>query len=258
MNIFEKELRDYNQFPTDALDVDWIPFDSQERFDECLKNWPDSIHLQNYLKNPIKYKLNKYGFRTSSDFSSEKSGNVFLGCSHTFGIGHHLENTWSYILSQKIGGEFYNISEPSSGVMTQYRLLKYFDKRLNFKNVFHFLPEECWERYEYPIQDGNDTRFVILQMDIGDSHSKTYKNWISDVILNEKFYKFNNMVYIDAIKNICKENGANYYLITKGYRNVIDPYHKTMTPARDIEHYYVEEQQKIAESFYKKYKPNLI
>ena len=40
----------------------------------------------------IEYKLNNEGFRTPDDFNSMDEGNIFLGCSHTFGVGLPIEN----------------------------------------------------------------------------------------------------------------------------------------------------------------------
>lgn len=227
----------------------WHPSDTEDRFIDNIKKYPNSKHIQNYIDNPIKYEYNNYGFRTPDDFNFKKPGNVFLGCSHTFGIGHYLENTWSYKLSQKIGGGFYNISEPGSGIMTQYRYLKYFSDKIDFKNVFHFMPTECWARYEYYL-DGN---FDFLHTMPDNPHMKKYGNFIVDVLYNENQFSHNVFVHIDAIKNICKEYGANYYIVTDSYLKKIDAYTNTLTPARDIEHYYVEDQENIYKQFYEKY-----
>jgi len=36
----------------------WFPYDTKELFNENIKKYSDSIHLNNFLKNPIEYKLN--------------------------------------------------------------------------------------------------------------------------------------------------------------------------------------------------------
>ena len=102
----------------------WIPSDDKDRFFNQLKITPEDPNLLYYKNNPIEYKFNNCGFRTPDDFNTIDEGNIFLGCSHTFGIGHHLENTWSYKLNQIIGGKFWNLSIGGTGVMTAYRLLK--------------------------------------------------------------------------------------------------------------------------------------
>ena len=102
---YKKWFLENPQFPQNrkpnTIDL-WHPADTETLFKQNLEKYPDSVHLQNYLKNPITYSYNNYGFRTRDDFNLNEEGNVFLGCSHTFGIGHHLEDTWVYKLSEKI------------------------------------------------------------------------------------------------------------------------------------------------------------
>jgi len=254
MNVFDKyffnKLLNFEHEVT-PVSLNYFNSDGKPRFLRNLQKFPNSIHLLNYKKNPIEYKLNNYGFRTPDNFTLNGEGNIFLGCSHTFGIGHYLENTWSYKLSKKVGGKFYNISEPGCGVMTQYRYLKEFATKLKFKNVFHFLPDECFGRYEYPF---NDEHFKSFYMDPNEVHLEKYKNWLSDVLTVSKFRMSNNMVYIDAIKSICNDNDVDYYLITKSFLNKnIDIYDPNRIPARDVEHYYVDEQESIYNEFLNQY-----
>ena len=101
------------------------------------------------MENPIEYKLNNEKFRTPDDFNLIDEGNVYLGCSHTFGIGLHLENVWSYKLNQKIGGKFWNLSVAGTGVVSHYRILKGYYKELKIKNIFHFAPK--YPRFEFII-----------------------------------------------------------------------------------------------------------
>ena len=129
----------------------FIETDSLEQWEKTLKKYPDNPSVQYYLNNPIEYKLNNRGFRTPDNFNSKDIGNVFLGCSHTFGIGHHLENTWSYKLNNIIGGKFWNLSVGGTGVTSHFRLLLGYYKELNIKNIFHFAPK--YPRYEF-IENG--------------------------------------------------------------------------------------------------------
>jgi len=249
---YKKWFLENPQFPKhrkpNTIDL-WHTADTQELFKQNLEKYPDSIHLQNYLKNPITYSYNNYGFRTPDDFNLEGDGNVFLGCSHTFGIGHYLEDTWSYKLSKKIDGKNYNISEPGSGIMTQYRYLNYFKDKIKFKNVFHYLPNEDWGRYEII----NDDMFMGI---FPDEYKSSY---LVDVLYNDKFIHMVNYVYIDAIRYMLNEMGCNYYLLTNSFLLLgeINPYHKTLIPARDLMHYYTLDQAEICNIFYYKYKNNM-
>ena len=116
-------LSDGNFLPNKTYD--FIPMDTAERFKtNCLEN-ENNLSLYYYKINPIEYKLNNCGFRTNDDFDLENEGNIFLGCSHSFGIGHHLENIWSYKLSKVIGDKFWNLSLPGTGVTSHFRILLY-------------------------------------------------------------------------------------------------------------------------------------
>lgn len=227
----------------------WLPTDSEDRFLNLLKEHPNSKHLNNYLKNPISYQYNDYGFRTSDSFNTKDLGNIFLGCSHTFGVGHHLENVWSYKLSNFIGNKFFNIAEPGSGIMTQYRHLLYFIDKLNVKNVFHYLPDEDWYRYEYVKKDETFGRVVHEQL----------SPYLIDTFFNEKQIHLLNYVYIEAIRQLLNSRGIKYFLYTNSYASVenMNPYHKEWTPARDLIHYYVEEQDELYKIFKHKYENNL-
>jgi len=216
----------YNR-PTNDIEY-WHISDTDVLFEYNKKKYSNSPHIKNYIDNPIEYRYNNYGMRTNDEFSLEGDGNVFLGCSHTFGIGHYLENTWSYKLHKKIGGKFYNISEPGSGIDIQYEYLKYFKNKIKFKNLFHFFPDECFVRF--------DERIV--------SHFPNY-----DELKNVVY------MYFNFINNLCDEIGVNYYLITKSFHDVanINPFHENLTPARDLRHYYVEEHDEIVDLFYTKF-----
>jgi hypothetical protein len=229
----------------------WHLADTKELFEENLKKYPTSSHLLNYQQNPITYEYNNYGFRTSDDFTLDGDGNIFLGCSHTFGIGHYLKNIWSHKLSKMIGGKFYNIAEPGSGIYTQYRYLNYFKDKIKFKNVFHFLPDECWLRYEF-INSNND---FILPFHSPDGVKPPLDSEMLDMLYSDKQLHLNNYAYIDAIRSILNNLGVNYYLVTKSLLDIwnINPHHETLIPARDLMHYYVEDHSELADIFYYKY-----
>jgi hypothetical protein len=102
---------------------EYIPTDSKEFWDRHIISELDKPSIQYYELNPIEYKLNNAGFRTPDDFNSYDEGDVYLGCSHTFGIGHHLENVWSYKLSKILGRKFWNLGIGGTGTDTHFRLL---------------------------------------------------------------------------------------------------------------------------------------
>ena len=88
----------------------WFGTDFKELFEKNYKKYPNDESLKYYQENPIEYISNNYGFRTTDDFNDTDEGNVFLGCSFTFGLGLHLEDTWAYKVNKTIGGKFWNLS----------------------------------------------------------------------------------------------------------------------------------------------------
>ena len=72
--------------------------DSKEFFDEQLEENPNDKVFLWYKDNPIKYKINKDGFRLPYDTIKEE-GNDGLGCSFTFGVGLHYDKTWALLIT---------------------------------------------------------------------------------------------------------------------------------------------------------------
>jgi len=223
----------------------WIPSDSENRFKDSFKHFPKDPNLLYYIENPIEYKLNNYGFRTSDDFNSIDEGNIFLGCSHTFGIGHHLENTWSYKLNKIVGGKFWNLGISGTGVMTHYRLLLGFCKELKIKNIFHYAPK--YPRFEF-IMNGEPTNLLINLYER--SWDKQFGTFVRECLFDEEQTNFTYNSYIYAIKGLANELGVNYYLLDWKPENLdLDG----SLRARDLYHYSVKQQHFIYQEFLKLY-----
>ncbi len=232
--------------------------------------------IEHYKKNPIEYKLNNYGFRTYDDFE-KKQGNVFLGCSYTFGTGHHLENTWSYKLHQKIGGDlkFWNLSCGGSGIDFAFRMLYSYKNLIDIKNVFLFIPFP--NRFEHPIKFNKhkQTSFKIFNAPYYEvtptfNTAELYRNGFRDIEhrkeMQDKIYALTinehiEMSYVKnffAIQQVCKELGANFYSINGVHdelRNIKQD--NTLVPnmARDI-HPSVSYQNTVLKLFYDAYTNN--
>lgn len=230
-----------------SSNYEWIPMDTLELFYNNLKKYPDNKTLRHYLENPIDYSLNNYGFRSPDDFNLDGEGNVFLGCSHTFGIGHYLENTWSYKLNEKIGGKFWNLSIPGTGVMTHYRILNEVRNDIKIKNIFHYVPR--YLRYEFFI-DHKPMAFAIA------ADSKEVKDMFGEFyetsLINDDQYNFTYDSYIMAIKGLANEIGCDYY----HYSNEYFPHSKDVgvLAARDLVHLNVPNQNHLYLEFLKLYK----
>lgn len=194
--------------PYNVFEHDWYPTDSEQTFLNNLKKDPNNKTLNYYLENPIKYVLNKDYFRTSSELDSGKKGNVFLGCSHTFGVGLHLEDTWAYKVNQSIGGEFYNLGIPGGSIQNIFINFVHHISKINIENVFVYIPHPY--RYIEFIEDilvNTVNISSILDTTTAKHLSKTsLANYISIEYCYMIYYGF-----LNAIENLCRKYEINCY-----------------------------------------------
>lgn len=245
---YRNELSELNYRPNTIHD--FIPTDSEERFKASLKTQNNNVSLQYYLLNPIKYELNNCGFRTPDDFNSDDWGNVYIGCSHTFGIGHHLENTWCYKLNNIVGGKFWNMGLPATGVTSHFRILFGYYKELNIKNIFHYAPQ--YSRYEF-IENGTPTNYIIA--DYKEGWKQNFGDLMSKSLLTIEQCKMNWFSYTYAIRGLASEIGCNYYVIqgdTGGHTS-----DDSSLQARDLIHHNTSYHHKIYKEFLKLYDETL-
>ena len=230
----------------------WIPADNSGFFYSNLKEYPNNKTLNYYLNNPIEYKLNNEGFRTPDNFHINEWGNVFLGCSHTFGIGHHLENVWSYKLNQYVGGKFWNLGISGTGAMTHFRLLLQFHTKFKIKNIFHYAPK-LYPRYEFII-NGTPTSFMLSTIYSNYDIKKNIKNFgnlYETSLTNPDQIDIMHQTHILACKGIAEQIGCNYYVIDDE-RTPPNPMEDDGSlGARDLTHYSVKIQQSICDDFIK-------
>lgn len=106
----------------------WMPSDKEQRWTENLSNPSMRRRLEGagWTRDSISYRYNNHGFRSDDDFhpSAPSPGVMYLGCSVTEGIGLNIEDTWAHRMHRGLGGTFYNMGQYSTGIETQYRLLR--------------------------------------------------------------------------------------------------------------------------------------
>ena len=102
-------------------------YDNESRFKASMKDEPNDWY---YRDNPITYNRNRLGHRCKN-IEDIDLNNYFLttGCSNTEGIGLHLEDTYSYILSKTLNCDYYNLGLGGSGIdILFYNLLTWLSK----------------------------------------------------------------------------------------------------------------------------------
>lgn len=193
--------------------TEWIAMDYEFTFEENLKNYPE--YLEYYIKNPIYYRVNKQYFRSSFNFKSDKSKkvNLFLGCSHTFGIGLHWEHTWPYLLSKHIEGDIINLGIPGGGIEATYITLKKYIDYYDVQNIFHLQP--IYARY-LVFDENKLNTFLPHHIDKEGDPLGFARKYYNIEYFKELFYDPDYMVYshlhnLDAIKYTASKNNIPYF-----------------------------------------------
>jgi hypothetical protein len=101
--------------------------DNEELYHKNLKLQPDDWY---YRTHSLSYVRNSNGHRCKEISDIDLNNYIlFIGCSHTEGIGLELENTYSYLLSKKLGCDYYNLALGGTGIdVINYNIVTWFSK----------------------------------------------------------------------------------------------------------------------------------
>lgn len=88
--------------------------DTEEKYQNNLRLFPDDWY---YRTAEITYNYNSLGHRCK-DFREIDLDNyiLFAGCSTTEGLGLEIEKTYPYMIANKLGYDYYNLSTAGSGM----------------------------------------------------------------------------------------------------------------------------------------------
>jgi hypothetical protein len=118
--------------------VHWLPMDTKERYLDNLRSNRAVLELNGWIDKEITYKFNSHAFRCD-EFTSDPSI-LFLGCSHTVGVGVPLEHTWPTIVADNLNLKCYNLGQGGGSADTAYRLGSHWIPRLLPKIVVFLVP----------------------------------------------------------------------------------------------------------------------
>ena len=108
-----------------SVSCQWYPSDTKHLFESNMAD-PTTKSLMNKIgwcdenNNPTQviYNLDKNGFRCK-DFKQERGkGILFLGCSHTFGVGLNQQDTFAFKVANHFDKECFNYGMPGKGLDT--------------------------------------------------------------------------------------------------------------------------------------------
>ena len=275
----------------------WDGCDSESLFDYHYEKFPE--FFQTYKDNPIEYVLSAptiYDgpvFRTAIPFEKDKKlkVDIFLGCSHTYGVGHHEKNIWVAKVTEKTGNTPVNLGSPGRGTSQSYINLVNYADLWDVQNIFHYQPyyprydnilldykkhhrkpHEVWATYHVNVQGvagiGTGTTF-------GEKEVYT-RDYIETTMVTERYMKHHHNKHIYACAGYAASKSINYYHLhsdpsTHSIYGLYDcefnkedgvyaitnirkqEYVKTLTLPRDGTHRTVETHQEIGEEFLKMY-----
>lgn len=108
-------------------ELNWLATDSEERFQQNSKFRLKELKFFGWLDKKITYKFNSHGFRC--DEFSDQDSIMFLGGSDTLGLGLPLEESWSWLIANKLNLKFVNLGLDGGSADTAFRMcLGYIDK----------------------------------------------------------------------------------------------------------------------------------
>jgi hypothetical protein len=221
--------------------IDWYPSDSLEKFRKLSKEHQGYWNQQ----PPIKYSLNKYGFRSDEFPEVETRDSItFLGCSQTFGIGLHKENAWASLVAEHFNLPEINLSVPGGSLDSAFRVYNEWQPIHKSKITCLLLPPDTrFESREHTFKEG----FYKWQ-NIGwwsvDPERKTISDDAKEFILHmlspevQEVRKDRNLA---AIKYIAQENESKLIILPWNIP-VVDR-------ARDGAHYGFKSHRKMADEF---------
>jgi len=224
--------------------VKWIGTDTYETF---IKNQPP-----NYTEDSIIYDFNSHGFRTQEfELNSNKKNVLFLGCSHTMGVGLRDTEVWAHHVSQffdKTEYNCYNLGIGGGSSDTVARLLTNSINYIHPKLVFILWPPLIrFERYCQPEHYAWVIHEVLAQQ------SRDIVNLYTDAQCYNLYCK--NKLVVDLLKRLynfevvsMQEADVCVLQIEKGYTQ------KETHAARDCQHWSPGLHQDIADLMIQQYK----
>ena len=222
----------------------WVPMDTKELYQKNLKENYQLLKENNWIDNHFTYKFNSHGFRCE-EFTTEPSV-MFLGCSHTCGIGLPIDTIWPELVSQQLNMRCANLGIGSSSNDTAFRLCHGWIDIIRPKIVMILEPNDSRaELIDFP--DIHNLGYWTLSEESNNKKSfyNFYRTWIKDEN-NLYFQKLRNKL---AIENLC--NSRNIKLISADRKDLPCVF-TNKDLARDLAHRGIKSHKQIADYFLSK------
>jgi hypothetical protein len=177
--------------------LNWLPMDTYELYQQNLVNRYDELKRNDWINNPFTYDFNSLGFRCN-EFTSDTSI-MFLGCSHTIGIGLPQEVIWPELVSTQLNVNCINLGIGGSSCDTAFRLCHGYINKIKPKVVIFMIPPGT--RSEVVTNNSIANKLVSSE-----NHREYVQRWAIDD--NNNY--FNREKNILGIRMLCQEHNAKF------------------------------------------------
>ena len=192
----------YEQFANHEMQ--WHPFDSKERYMFNLENDYQRLKQFGWLDNHnFTYKFNSHGFRCNE--FTDHPNIIFLGCSHTVGVGLPVDKTFAQLVSKKLNLQCINLAVAATSNDTAFRLARYWIPKMNPKIVVVMSPDPA--RFEL-ITSKNKVNFMPKP-----TPEPQYTGFYNDWIMCDDNLKLNQEKNKLAIESIAHQNSAKFIFL---------------------------------------------
>lgn len=202
----------------------WLGTDTEQAFRSNKECHPQL--MERWHEHSVSYRINSHGFRGDDPTSTACA--VFLGCSHTFGIGLPEDQTWPRLVSEGVGLPCVNLGVNGGSNDTAFRLARYWLPRLDVRVVFWLHTYKA--RLELLVETD------ALNYSPNFDHDDFYLSWVSV----EENLLINFDKNLRGIRSMCNEVSAR--LITLAVEGDL----LYLDKARDLAHSGVESNRDLA------------
>jgi hypothetical protein len=157
------------------------------------------------------YKLNSYGYRCDEFNLQSELPIVFMGCSHAFGLGLPLEDTWAYQTISNIRAKtnktipYWNLARNGSSIDLQFWNLNKHIEQLKPKFIFFLIPA-IYRRL--PVFDYRFHEFQVNENQASETHLPLAVQKAAGLFVNESFAILETHKYFMLINALCERHGT--------------------------------------------------
>lgn len=217
----------------------FLSMDTQELYVKNCKHNPKTMKEWDNIDPPIYYAFNQQGFR--SDEFNDTAGIMFLGCSHTVGIGVAQSLTWPMLVSKKFNRSCWNLGIGGGAMDTCFRMCHHYINQLNPDMVVLLCPPQ--ERIEWHCNLGVaiDVNTLLPNRPPDEWNvvwDKIFPLWIQD----RQNVTMNTQKNLMAIKHLCHIINKPLLVIDQSTRKK-----HTCDRGRDLQHSGVNSHRLLAD-----------